>query len=475
METENNEQEILLEQENIAVGGGAVNSVNGQTGDVVLTTSDLENDSDYQTGSEVESAISTAVATETTNREAADTALQTAIANEATTRANADTNLQSQIDAISASSDVTDIVGTYAELQSYDTSTLGDNDIIKVLQDESQNGETTYYRWSTSTQSFTLIGEEGPYYTKSQADALLNAKQNTLTAGDGINISNDEISGVDFVGTDGTAAGEAGLVPAPATTDAGKFLKADGTWDDAGGGGGGAVTLTTDDYNWNSSTRSATEPFDSVALWLLEPNVYRVPDDTFLCYLDTGTRSYKGVFIVGETGSFGTTIISTNNSYPASVGRIYSEFYVISRSGIRNGIYDVIVPLNAAGNNSSAPITQNGATSMVFKDPNTRNIIQIGTGAIASQYAQQSVAIGSQSNSTYNHGVALGSYAQTTRVGEVNIGSNISLGYNNTAYRVLGGVHDGQLANDAATVGQINSVIDAINTALSTSIPHIGA
>ena len=43
-------------------------------------------------------------------------------------------------------------------------------------------------------QQFTLIGEEGPYYTKSQADALLNAKQNTLTAGTGITIINDVIS-----------------------------------------------------------------------------------------------------------------------------------------------------------------------------------------------------------------------------------------------------------------------------------------
>lgn len=57
------EQEIELEQENIIItAGGAVNSVNGYTGDVVLTTSDLENTSDYQTGAEVESAISTAIA-----------------------------------------------------------------------------------------------------------------------------------------------------------------------------------------------------------------------------------------------------------------------------------------------------------------------------------------------------------------------------------------------------------------------------
>lgn len=93
-----------------------------------------------------------------------------AIANETVNRQNADNNLQSQIDAISASSDVTDIVGTYAELQQYDTSKLKDNDIVKVLNDESQNGETTYYRWNIHTETFSLIGEEGPYYTKSEAD-----------------------------------------------------------------------------------------------------------------------------------------------------------------------------------------------------------------------------------------------------------------------------------------------------------------
>lgn len=39
-----------------------------------------------------------------------------------------------------------------------------------------------------------------------------------------------------FTGTDGTSAGAKGVVPAPATTDAGKFLKADGTWGDPAGG-----------------------------------------------------------------------------------------------------------------------------------------------------------------------------------------------------------------------------------------------
>lgn len=166
-----NERILNLQREPLIVGtGGAVNSVNGQTGDVVLKTSDLENDSDYQTGDEVNQAIGL----------------------ETTARENADNSLQSQIDGLSAASDVTDIVGTYADLQAYDTSTLGDNNIIKVLQDEEHNDETTYYRWSTSTQTFTLIGEEGPYYTKAAADAKF---QDKLKAGTGINMDpNEEIS-----------------------------------------------------------------------------------------------------------------------------------------------------------------------------------------------------------------------------------------------------------------------------------------
>lgn len=124
---------------------------------------------------------SAALETEATARAAADTALQGAIDSEASTRSTADNNLQTQIDAIVASSDVKDIVGTYAELQAYDTSTLGDNDIIKVLQDETHQDETTYYRWVLADEEFSLIGEEGPYYTKAATDALLNAKADKAT------------------------------------------------------------------------------------------------------------------------------------------------------------------------------------------------------------------------------------------------------------------------------------------------------
>lgn len=116
--------------------------------------------------------MATAISTHNTSSQA-HTDIRGLITTETTNRENADIGLQSQIDAIVASSDVTDIVGTYAQLQAYDTSSLPPNSIIKVLQDESQDDETTYYRWviNGGVGSWVLIGEEGPYYTKSEADS----------------------------------------------------------------------------------------------------------------------------------------------------------------------------------------------------------------------------------------------------------------------------------------------------------------
>lgn len=114
--------------------------------------------------------------------DAPDYALASDLQTETTNRTNADNNLQQQIDAITASSDVTDIVGTYAELQAYDTSSLPPNSIIKVLNDESRNGETTYYRWVVTggTGTWVLIGEEGPYYTKGEADGKFVPQTRTV-------------------------------------------------------------------------------------------------------------------------------------------------------------------------------------------------------------------------------------------------------------------------------------------------------
>lgn len=58
----------------------------------------------------------------------------------------------------------------------------------------------------------------------------LSGKQDTLTAGTGIEINNNVISTTGMVGASTAVAGVAGAVPAPAIADKDKFLKGDGTW-----------------------------------------------------------------------------------------------------------------------------------------------------------------------------------------------------------------------------------------------------
>ena len=105
-------------------------------------------------------------------------------------------NLQGQIDTINESSDVTDVVATYADLQSYDTSSLTDKDIIKVLTDSSHSNKTTYYRYVKSSDNFTYIGAIESYYTKSETNTLLSNKQDTLVSGTNIKtINGDSVLG----------------------------------------------------------------------------------------------------------------------------------------------------------------------------------------------------------------------------------------------------------------------------------------
>lgn len=486
-------------------GGGDVISVNGKTGEVVLTTSDLENTSDYQTGDEVVSAIENAISqleiptnvSELINDANYQTGQQvaTAIGVETTAREGADSNLQSQIDAISASSDVTDIVGTYAELQAYDTSTLGDKDIIKVLQDEHQNDETTYYRWSTTTQTFTLIGEEGPYYTKSAADAKFQDKltagtninidanneisatdttysagtgldltgttfsvdttaiQEKLTAGANITIANDNtISATDttysdFTGTDGQTAGTAGLVPAPATTDADKFLKSDGTWDTAGGGGG---------FNPYDESRNYSDV-------VIPDGPNYAPNNTSV-YISprisgTFTPQNRTVNILGKSNS--AYIQTVQIGYGAEAAG--TNAIAIGESSSAARAIAIGSDYTSAGGTDSITIGQRATTT-----GNGNFGISMGYRSTVNGVA--SLAFGYYASASGGNSVALGREAKAQRNGEVNIGAGSTTdGYNSTSYRVLGGVHPAVDNHDAVNLEQMNARILAGGTAAPTT------
>lgn len=152
------------------------------------TKADLQGDINTLSGTvtsnynDLNSAITSSASTINARIDSEVSTLETSINSEATTRENADNVLQSQIDAITAASDVVDIVGTYAALQAYNTSNLQNNDIVKVLSDESRDDETTYYRWviTEGVGAWSFIGEEGPYYTKSEADSQFVPQTRTI-------------------------------------------------------------------------------------------------------------------------------------------------------------------------------------------------------------------------------------------------------------------------------------------------------
>lgn len=113
-------------------------------------------------------------------------------------------------------------------LDSGDTITIPVGDLVSGLQSEitSDNKlDADLVDDSTSTNKFVTSNEKTAW----------DNKQDALTAGNNISISGGVISATDttysdFVGADGTNAGTAGLVPAPAATDNTKFLKGDGTF-----------------------------------------------------------------------------------------------------------------------------------------------------------------------------------------------------------------------------------------------------
>lgn len=67
--------------------------------------------------------------------------------------------VESEVEELKNNPDVVDIVNTYADLQAYDTQHLTENDIVRVLQDETHDGNSTYYRFTKNPDTWTFIGE----------------------------------------------------------------------------------------------------------------------------------------------------------------------------------------------------------------------------------------------------------------------------------------------------------------------------
>lgn len=469
--------------------------------------------------------------------------------------------LEQEFDDFKNSPDVVDIVATYSDLQAYDTSGLGDKDVVRVLSDETHDGESSYYRWNTATQTWTFIGATGPYYTKSETDTLIGAakgsakeltpedynwptanpdgiavwtlgpgfysaprgvklywtsssqgvdsspfefivaaqgnsgdksinlfsdvlylvhsdgtvildttflktsqvtdnltstspslplsanqgrilkdtvdtKQDELTAGGNITIEDESgalvISATDttysdFTGTDGQTAGNAGLVPAPATTDAGKVLGADGTWVT----GGPTVVQTTGISTTDVMSQDAT---------------------TSMVYADPSTKRKIRIGDGATADVNHTDIVAIGTSSNAGE----DSTIAIGKNSLASASSSIAIGSGSSSNKTTASKTQ---------------AIAIGVGAQASGYA--SIALGRAAVASGGGGISLGAYTPDGGKGVFNIGGIAAqhysdCGYNNSAYRLLTGLYDPQNAHDAATKGYVDPSTDVSAPTTST-------
>lgn len=292
----------------------------------------------------------------------------------------------------------------------------------------------------------------------------------SYTAGTGIDITGNEIS----VDTD--------TIQPKLTAGTGIDIT-DNTISATGGGGGGVTELTSDDYNFPVDNPT------SVNLSLLPYGIYHANNGVKVIVAQgQNTLSSSSTYIVGEpsTSTPNTIAIYRISNYTTGI-----TMYEVNTSNLLVTTKRVLTDGNVVqttGASTTNFMSQKATTDMIFNGDN----IQIGNQAVTG--ASNTVAIGYKAKaSNFNYSTALG--ASSTATGQASIafpggnadtqgimevGLNASAGwatygYNNTAYRLVSGVYDGQSAHDAVTVGQVNGVIDAINAALSTNISHIGA
>ena len=323
------------------------------------------------------------------------------LASEVLNRQNADNAIQAQIDALTAASDVVDVVGTYAELQNYDTSKLNANDIVKVLSDSTQDGATTYYRWNGS---WSYVGTEGTHYTKAEADGLFVPQTRTING--------------KALSTDITLdAEDVGALDAQALADYYTKTETDGLLD------GKQDTLTageniTIENGVISASGGGSEP-------ILYSSLGENTD---------GAMTQKAVR---------EALYTSSAMYSVRIGRDTTA----------SGAYTTTLGYGAMTLGNYATAVGEGATSSAYATA-------VGAGAHAN--VENNTAIGHLSSADHANSIAVGYASRTSRANEMSI-AQYNAGQI-VQRRFMAGLQDGVNDDDAVTVAQLNAVADSIPT-----------
>lgn len=267
----------------------------------------------------------------------------------------------------------------------------------------------------------------------------------TYTAGTNVQISSGNvISATDttysnFTGTDGQTAGAAGLVPAPATTDVGKFLKADGTWDTAG-----SVIAVIDNLTSTSTTDA------------LSANQGRVLNGKIEARVITG----NGAPTTATVGNIGTLYEDTTN------GKLY-QCTAIDTTDPDNPSYtwdevggSGVTPVQTTGTSTTDVMSQDAATKLVFPDIANASAgqIRIDPSGTSSSTGTRGIAIGKKVELTYTSSTPIGIGFNTKAAnGSISIGSSIN-GLGSDAVAIGSG--SGNILANAVRIGSSTRAVN---------------
>lgn len=224
-----------------------------------------------------------------------------------------------------------------AALEAYSgTVTNNDYAFVEVIE----SGNTYYDRYKATVTGSTVTWAKeyrinNSSFTSGQWDAINSGITSSGVA-----------KLVDFTGTDGTAAGSTGLVPAPTTGDAGKVLGASGNWETPSGG---VKTLTTADYNYPANNPSY------VGLWLLEPGFYSIPEGVSWRGPDmTSTANTSTVAMVGQKNNINYTpiVYGHNGRLRGGAGQSSTYSQSINGQGFILSSTDIVDNLKASSSGS---------------------------------------------------------------------------------------------------------------------------
>lgn len=153
-----------------------------------------------------------------------------------------------------------------------------------------------------------------------------------------VNFDNIYPASAPFAGADSSTDGIAGLVPAPTTSDVGKFLKSDGTWQEAGGGVE-YVDLTITGLNQDGSINVLAAKKNSEVISLAQNNIKVI----FRMTIPSGAGVPMG------SGTYELPLFNYDQPYYAIAMSVISlsgtlmsiNFYYDSNNDTQNGVVSV--------------------------------------------------------------------------------------------------------------------------------------